>query len=293
MATTTLQAADRYLIEKRAAGRLTRKTEVNYRRVLSSFVDLSPREPAKITRRDVVRWLRTISHVSAATRRVYASTVSGFTGWLVEEGLLRKDPFAGMATPVVPQPIHRALDADQVARLVGACESQREHVLLLLALHTGLRRAELASLEVGDVSLAARTLLVRQGKGGHSRLLPLSDEAARVVGRYIASEGLAAGPLLRSAAHPERGIGAETVGRIFRLLAYRSGVKVRAGDGVATHATRHTCATDVHRATGDVLAVQALLGHAQLSTTQRYIAGLDVERLRVAVQGRRYLSGVA
>lgn len=293
MATTTQQAAARYLSEKRATGTISRKTEKDYRRVLGSFVDLCPTEPGKITSRDTVRWLRTISHVSQATRRVYVSTAGGFCGWLADEGMLRKDPFARMAPLTVPRPIHRALDAEQVARLIAACESRRDHVMLLLALHTGLRRAELAALEVGDISLAARTLLVRHGKGGHSRLLPLSDEAARVVGGYMAHEALKAGPLLRSLSQPERGIEPDTVGTLFRSLAYRSGVKVRAGDGVATHATRHTCATDTHRATKDVLVVQALLGHSQLSTTQRYIADLDIDQLRTAVEGRRYLGPAA
>lgn len=281
------------MAEKRTTGTISRTTEAQHRRVLYGFTDLCPREPGKITKRDVVRWMGTITHVSATTRRVYYSTVKGFTAWLQREGVLRRDPFAGMKTPRAPEPIHRALDADQVAALIAACETSREHMLLLLALHTGLRRAELAGLEVGDVSLAARTVRVRRGKGGESRLVPLSEEAARVVGRYIGTEGLSAGPLLRSEVSPERGISPQTVWRIFNVVARRSGVKVRSGDGIATHATRHTMATNTHRATGDVLAVQALLGHKQLSTTQVYLADLDVERLRVAVEGRRYLGDAA
>ncbi len=183
--------------------------------------------------------------------------------------------------------------AQATAALVAGCTTPRERVLVLLALHTGLRRAELAALEVGDVSLAARTLFVREGKGGASRAVPLSEEAARVVGSYMAGEGLSAGPLLRSLVHPERGVSPQTVWRTFDAVARRSGVKVRSGDGVATHAARHTCATDVHRASGDVMVVQAILGHKHLSTTEVYVAGLDVERLRSAVEGRRYLGGAA
>ncbi len=292
MATTSAMATA-YCAEKKKAGKLTPGSEVQQRRILFGFAVYCPDDPSLIRRADVIRYLGTIRHLAVGTRRFYHSTVHGFTRWLRRRGVLAKSPFREIETPRVPQPVHRALDADQVAALVAACETPRERVLVLLALHTGLRRAELASLEVGDVSLVGRTLTVRCGKGGASRPVPLSAEAVRVIAAYIATEGLSAGPLLRSTVHPERGVSPQTVWRTFDAVAKRSGVKVRPGDGVATHAARHTCATDVHRACGDVLVVQAILGHAHLSTTERYIATLDVDRLRSAVEGRSYLGPAA
>lgn len=292
MATTT-HSVDKYLADKKASGRIGRTSEMKQRRILYGFAAHCPQDPSRIRQRDVLRWMRTIRHLAAGTRHGYHATARGFTGWLLRRGVLKKDPFADVPSPRVPQPIHRALDGQQVARLVAACETRREWVLVLLALHTGLRRAELAALEVGDVSLIAKTVSVREGKGGHSRLVPLSEEACRVVADYIAAEGLHAGPLLRSEVNPERGVGPQTVWRDFVRVARRAGVKLRAYDGVATHAARHTCATDTHRATGDVLVVQAILGHAHVSSTQRYVAALDIERLRPGVAGRSYLGGAA
>lgn len=291
MAKTT-RAVDKYLSEKRAAGRLTKTTEVQHRRVLFGFAEHCPQDPGKIRRRDVLRWSNTVRSLAAGTRRFYWSTVKGFTDWLQQRGVLSKDPFADLPRPRVPQPVHRALDTAQVAALVEACETPREYVLILLALHSGLRRAELAALEVGDVSLAGRSVHVRAGKGDKSRTVPLSEEAAMVVGRYMAMEGLSAGPFLRSLVRPECGVSPQTVWRIFRQVAVRAGVKIRAWDGVSTHATRHTCATDLHRATGDVLVVQAFLGHDHISSTQLYVGRLKVDDCRAAVEGRSYL-GVA
>jgi site-specific recombinase XerD len=165
--------------------------------------------------------------------------------------------------------------------------------VLVLALHTGLRRAELADLEVGDVDLTARTVFVRHGKGGHARMVPLSIEAGRAVAAYLASEGLCHGPFVRSLREPQEGITPEWLGQLFSDLAYRSGVKVRSRDGVSQHATRHTFATDVYEQTDDVLAVRDLLGHESLATTQIYVRGMNVERLRPAVEGRTYMPDAA
>lgn len=291
--TSTHTAINAYLKERRTVGAINRTTEQHMRGVLYGFASVAPREASKIRRRDVLRWLRTTTHLSAGTKRLYRVRVQGFTDHLLRKGTIHKDPFADVPRPKVPRSVHRALEDDQSAALIAACVEPREKVLVVLALHTGLRRAELAALEIGDVSLSARTVLVRCGKGGASRLLPLSEEAARTVARYVAEQGLSHGPLLRSLSQPQEGIRPGTVSRIFSELAFRSGVKVRAWDGIGPHSLRHTAATGWYQSSGDVLAVSDLLGHASLAQTQRYVKGLDVERLRAAVEQKRYLPPAA
>lgn len=286
---TTTTAVNGYLRERRTTGAISKSTEQHMRSVLYGFASTAPRDVSKIRRRDVLRWLRATSHLSAGTKALYRVRVQGFTDWLLRKGTIHKDPFADIPRPKVPRFVHRAIEDDQATALLAACVEPRETVLVVLALHTGLRRFELAALEIGDINLTARTVLVRRGKGGGSRLLPLSEEAARVVARYIATEGLSHGPLLRSLSQPQEGIGPGTVSRIFSDLAFRSGVKVRAGDGISPHALRHTAATGWYQSSGDIMAVSDLLGHAHLTTTQRYVRGLDVERLRAAVEQKHYL----
>jgi len=290
--TTTSQIGS-YLRDRQTVGAISPPTAAHMRGVLYAFAEHCPQDPARIRRRDVLRWLNTTGHLSAGTRRLYQSRVHGFTDWLLRRGVIRKDPFLDIPPPKVPRSVHRAFEPHQVQALVAACVTPRDRVVVILGLHAGLRRAELAALEVGDISLTARTVLVVAGKGGHSRLLPLSAEAAGVVARYLADAGLSTGPLLRSKSQPQQGIGPSTVSRIFDELARRAGVKVRAWDTVACHSLRHTAATGWYQSTGDVLAVRDLLGHVNLGTTARYVVGMDVERLRVAVEGGRYLPDAA
>lgn len=286
--TTTGQIGS-YLRDRQTTGQISKATAAHMRGQLYDFAGHCPRDPSKIRRRDVIRWMRTTTHLAAGTRHLYVVRVRGFTTWLLRRGVIRKDPFLDIPPPKVPRAVHRTLEPDQARALLAACVEPRETVMILLALHTGLRRAELAALEIGDINLAARTVLVRAGKGGHQRLLPLSGEGTCAVARYVAAAGLSGGPLLRSLSDPQAGIRPGTVSRIFADLAYRSGVKLRAGDGVGPHSLRHSFATDTHAACGDVLAVSELLGHVSLSTTRRYVAGMNVERLRSAVEGRTYL----
>lgn len=86
--------------------------------------------------------------------------------------------------------------------------------------------------------------------------MPLSIEAAKAVAHYVSAQGLSSGPLLRSLRLPQKGITPDTLGYIFTAPAYRAGVKVRGGDGVGCHSTRHTAATQWYESSGDVLAVR-------------------------------------
>ena len=292
MVTTTTKATA-YLREKRVQGAISPSTERAMRRVLNDFASACPPDPGKITRRHVLRWMNTTRHLTPSTRFLYFQRVRGFTSWLVRHGDLQKDPFMDIAAPKQVRTVHRCLGEAQVQALLDACVTPRERVMVLVGLHTGVRRAELAKLQIGDLDLAARTVFVREGKGGHQRMVPLSTEAARVVGAYIAQLGESHGPLLRSEKNPREGVTPGTVGRIFSDLAYRAGVKIRPRDGVSMHATRHTAATVWYEATGDVLTVRDLLGHANVANTERYVASMNVERLRQTVEQVHYLPPAA
>jgi len=285
----TRRQVDAYLKDKLTTGVISVQTMKAERWMLVGFAELCPEDPGRIGRRHVLRWLKTIAPLSAGTRRLYQCRVKHFTDWLLRRGVLRRDPFLDIPPPKVPRAVHRAFEPDQARALLAACINPRDTVIVILGLHTGLRRAELAALQVGDVSLSAKTVFVVDGKGGHQRLLPLSTEAAVVVARYVAAEGLRTGPLLRSLSQPHRGIGPTTISKAFDELARRAGVKVRAWDTVGCHSLRHTAATGWYRSTGDVLAVRDLLGHVNLGTTARYVKGMNVESLRAAVDSVSYL----
>jgi site-specific recombinase XerD len=280
--------AERWIDERRRAGELTTATAKNYRSTLYGFADLAPADPARISRKTVLRWLDTRRHLAPTTRRVQSTTVRSFCAWLLKHGVLTKDPWDEIKPMKRVRVAHRALNAEQAHAVVAACVTARERCVVMLGLHTGLRRAELAALEVADVSLSARTVTVHQGKGGHSRIVPLPVEAAVAVAAYLAEVGAANGPLLRSSRVRGQGLKPDTVWKEFDRVARRAGVKVAAYDGVSTHAMRHTAASDVYLHSHDVMAVSEMLGHVSLDTTRIYVRSLDVEHLRDAVEGRRY-----
>lgn len=284
MTTTTQQTMDTYLTEKIHTGQINTRTARQLRYQLYAFAEVATTDPAKLTKRDVVRWLHASGHLAANSRRQYFNRIRNFTAWLQRQEILGHDPFRDVPAPKVPRSVHRSLMGDQVAQLLAACATPRERVIVVLGLSVGLRRAEMAGVEVGDIDLAARTLFVRCGKGGHERLLPMPTSTARMIGQYIANEALSSGPLIRSLLDPQAGIGAETVGIIFARLAYRSGVKRRARDGVGAHSLRHSFASSLYEATSDVLIVRDLLGHVSLGTTEVYVRGFGMERLRAAVE---------
>ena len=135
----------------------------------------------------------------------------------------------------------------------------------------GLRRSEVVGLDLSDVDLVARTLLVRDGKGGQNRLLPLPDTAAVAVKDWLALRRT----LLRGPDHGELFIGQrgdrlspDAVNLVFHYLNRRRGPDVR---HVYPHLLRHSIAVHLLRGGADVRHIQAFLGHANLDITKIYL----------------------
>lgn len=290
MASTELRRHAHRYVTGRLQARVTRpETATNERRILGYFCSaMGARRPDRIGQADVERWLGSMAHLAPGTVRGRFAIVRRFCAWLVDTGVIRRSPMRLMTAPKVPRSRHRNLTAEQATAIVATATHPRDRVIAVLGFQLGVRRAELAAMAVGDFTWGRRPQVLVHGKGGHERVVPLTVEAVSAVERYLASAPAHGGPLIRGDKYPARGVSPDWIGRAFARVAYDAGVKLAAGDGVSTHAMRHTCATDVHEATGDVLAVQQLLGHQSLATTQGYVAGLGIEHLRTAMEGRSY-----
>ncbi len=154
-------------------------------------------------------------------------------------------------------------------------------------LQLGLRCAEVARITLADISPGADTLLVH-GKGGHERLLPITDEARAVLVEYLADHPEAtAGPLVRSHHNYRKGVSADLVSRIVGDAMRTAEVKLVRGDGVSAHALRHSFATDLVHGGAPLPIIQRALGHASLRTTGRYVTASPAE-LRDHLEGRHY-----
>lgn len=277
-----------YLAERVARGEIRRITAQGMDAPLQGFARVCGRRPVdKLSKRDVERYMETIgTRLAPASRRNHLFVISGFCDWLVDRKLLRSNPTRTIERPRVPRRNPRAIEADQVARLLSMCADTRARLIVMLMVQEGLRCAEVCMLEVGDISWQHQTLRV-VGKGGHERYLPITDETRETLDGYLAEHPATTGPLIRSFSNPDRGIRPGTLSHYLAAWMLDAGVKRSGGDGVSGHALRHTAATDMLRNGAHLRDVQHALGHAHLVTTERYLPQL-VGDLREAMGGRRY-----
>ncbi len=168
-----------------------------------------------------------------------------------------------------PRRLPRALTPAEVAGLLGSLRSHRDLAVAGLMLYCGLRSCEVLALDVTDVDIGARWLSVH-GKGGKDRRVPLDTDLAAVISTYLLAERpeSTSPALFLVAKGPTRGqrLSAAGLRTVFRYHRGLSGV----GAG-APHALRHTFGTALAEAGVDLAVMQALLGHAHVDTTARYI----------------------
>ena len=207
--------------------------------------------------------------------------------FLVGEGFLQVDPTAKVGSPKRPRSIPKAIPIEDVEELLGLPADdllgRRDRAVLELLYGTGLRISELVSLDVDDVDLTGRVVLIRMGKGSKSRRVPLGREATKAISAYLTQSR----PQLVAKAKQASSRGALFLnargGRLSRQGCWKvlKGYARAAGleDEVSPHTLRHSFATHMLDGGADIRVVQELLGHASLATTQVYTMVSD-SRLR-------------
>lgn len=230
--------------------------------------------------------------LAARTRYDMLAAVCRFFRWMVSERLLLADPTGRieLGARLRFQP-RNVLTEDEVRALLAAPDTEtraglRDRALLELLYSTGLRRAEIAALEVADIDFAGGTVFVSCGKGGRSRVVPLGERAAQALRRYVETArphfvrkpGIAALFLVaeRCGSTGNR-LSADAIKHRIGTLAAKAGIERT----VTPHALRHSLATHLLRAGASLRHVQAILGHARIDTTEAY-THLAVEDLATA-----------
>jgi site-specific recombinase XerD len=272
------QLAVAYVAERATRGRFRPRTVQTVTYTLRGFIPHCPAD-GHIEAEHVEAWLDA-TKMAPATARSRLSQVRGFCRWLIRRGHLDLDPTLDIEGPRPPRYVPRGLRSDAVGAALDACPDTRARLILMLMVEEGLRCAEVAALEVGDVDFDEQLMIVN-GKGGHQRVLPLTDDTWGAIGEYLTEHPAYAGPLIRSYNNPYRGIDASYVSTLVARWIRSAGVEATA------HRLRHTAASDMLKSGAHLRDVQAALGHVSLSTTQRYLPW-TVGDLRTAMGGRHY-----
>jgi len=207
------------------------------------------------------------------------SGIRSFMNYLLREGLIKTNPATGVKTPKAPKRLPNVLDVDQINQLLNITEtnpiSLRDKAILELLYSSGLRLSELVNLNPIDLNLKDRSLMVT-GKGSKTRLVPIGKKAIEAISQWLAVRN-------QLAKIDEEALFVGTKGdrlgqRAIQARITHWGKKNGIQQGVYPHLLRHSFATHLLEASGDLRAVQELLGHKDISTTQIY-THLDFQHL--------------
>ena len=222
------------------------------------------------------QWLGSIARVVAppsVARKIAA--IKAFFRYLHHRGLIAKDPASDLASPKVRRPLPTFLGVDAAREVMESSDGQepvgkRDRAVLEVLYGSGLRVSELSNLDLGDIDLKQGSLRV-VGKGNKERVVPLGRAAIASLAAYLeVRTSLPRG----ASAHPQALFlsvrGARLGVRQVQLLVHRYGALGAGRGDLHPHALRHTCATHMLEGGADLRAIQEMLGHASLATTQRY-----------------------
>lgn len=265
--------------------------EITRRRIADYKAALGSRPTGRRRRSDPEGTL-----VSPGTTRNALTALRAFCDWCVECGYLTENPAQGVKHPKVIPPPPNVLTRAQIRDLFVAIDAPprshratwpRNRRCILLMLYAGLRREEVANLLWGDIDLERRELIVRYGKGGRSRVVPICREL--LVELAQAGIRLAHAPVIDQGDGTEVGLDHKGIGHIFERWLPRRW-PVAEGEQpplVSPHQLRRTFATELYVRGVDLLTIQRLLGHSDPKTTLRYIAASS-EKEHAAVELLRF-----
>lgn len=255
-----------------------------YRGDLENFRDFLLKEEKKIEDADVASINAYVSTLygknSPASVERKISAVRSFFSYLVRKGIVAQNPAKLVRTPKKEKHLPVFLSVDEVFNLVDVKDPKksplrvRDRAILELLYSSGLRVSELAGTTLADLSMGEAIIRVR-GKGNKERIVPVGSKALSALGEYLdireklkpASDRI----FLNSRGG---GITTRSLARIIKKYGLVSGIS----KNVSPHVLRHSFATHLLAGGADLRAIQEMLGHASLSTTQRY-THLSVERI--------------
>jgi integrase/recombinase XerC len=263
--------------------------------------------PTSIDGNHVRTWLASLhKRRSPATLGRKLASVRAFYRWLVRQEIVRDDPTAGIPVPKQEQRLPHPLSVDDCEQLITRGRNPtcvpiegdgprawrarwmqiRDRALVELLYGSGIRIGELVALDVRDLELAAREVRV-MGKGRKERVVPIPEQARLALGAWLdlrRHEGVLNEPLFISLRPRHEKKPRRLAAREVRRILGERAIGADLSEHVHPHRLRHSYATHLLDMGADLREIQELLGHASLSTTQKYTA-VSIEHLREAYDG--------
>ncbi|HEY1659747.1 MAG TPA: tyrosine recombinase XerC [Candidatus Sulfotelmatobacter sp.] len=265
----------RHLHERNASAH----TITAYSRELALFVNyVGPRDWKQIDHIAVRGFLAQLYEKGLSKTSVARSlaAVRSLFRWLAREGVVEHNPAKLVATPKLPKKLPRVPTIEEMNSVIDgempeiAAFPERDRLMFELLYGCGIRNSELTGIDLGDIRLSAEAILIR-GKGKKERYVPFGDSAKNALMKYLprradllqGNRGSSTSLLIN-----RRGgrLTARSVGRIIKKIAVAKGLS----PDVHPHTLRHAFGTHMLEEGADLRAIQELLGHERLATTQRY-----------------------
>lgn len=276
-------AVESFLAELEHQRRASPHTLAAYRRDLTRLAALAGDASLVTLQPHQFRRFAMQLHGQGLAARSLARTLSAWRAyyrWLARRGVIAVNPCDGLKAPKRPKALPKALSIDQSQALLDApaegAQELRDKAMFELFYSSGLRLSELASLDLSGGLDLAEGIVTVTGKRGKTRTVPLGEKAAQAIRAWLDCRGELAKPdepALFVGARGKR-IGPRSIEQRLDVWTQRIGLGVH----VHPHMLRHSFASHVLQSSGDLRAVQEMLGHASISTTQIY-THLDFQHL--------------
>ena len=254
-----------YLQAKRLEG-LSDLTLKNYFYLLRKLAAFSHKQVKDINLNDLRTFLfQECEGLKETTMQVKVTYLQSFFKWLADEDIIDKDPSRKLPRIRVPQRLRNALTIEEVEKLRMACIDVRERAILEMLLATGCRLSELIGMNTEDLNFKDNSIRVI-GKGNKERIVFFNPRTKVHLDKYLENRKGNSEALFVASRKPYNRLGSRAVEKIINKIATRAGFD----KAVFPHLFRHTMASLGLQAGANIVAIQSLLGHSSVTTTERY-----------------------
>jgi len=250
----------------------------SYVNILDQFIRWLPVPLLEVTRKEIGAYVDHLLRKRRTPKTItcHLQTIRLFFDYLInEEGIQIVNPVTRISLRL-PKPLPRHLKDDQVTELFGVITDLRDRAMFMLMLRCGLRVQEVAELTVDAIEYGRKQIFVFHGKGAKDRVVYMSEDAHSALLAYLEKRSSKAKALFLVQKGPMRGkpLSVRGIQKRIEYYARKSSLQV------SCHRLRHTMATQLLNADAGLATIQDLLGHSQITTTQRYcrVTNLKIQR---------------